>query len=1212
MFRKSSRKSQTAESKCLTQLRWDKWLQSINTISQESHFSSTLAMRFTSSYTRDTSCLQQRTRSFPNNAVGPFRSSNDVAGSHIDWRSLSTGRFTMYFPLHTSSQPLGRRILSTGLDPITRILYTWKGILRTSNHGKLKELLTSKSRLLDGFDIWYGGRVTVPKTTSGSHSENCRTPRKPFRITKPSKDLRSSIERLRKRNRRVRHFLGVGEDLGSLDFPPTTILGRQNIVIRRSVLQCYSEWYSLLVRAATKYYDLSLRDPSSFTTTNTLQQSRTSNRFSQQGGIVSVPHIYFASHNLNRFFKSRNTIGKQHCQSDATVTAPTPGYTTTGRKPFRMPSVSHDPTFEMSTMGNLDLPGRNSASQGDQEDSKTGPQYSFDGTNDSKSKDTPPGAAMKSKNLPYAFPLNPSGGRKKRMDKAIWKSIETLPIFDPDSDEINWTLLFGKNTEGIYHPDLEYADQQWSDAAAGTGLIAIRAGKVTFAEAAVFHSVFTAEGDLLKMRKHVGAPFLGPDNRPLIVSDVPMCGDEKEWKEKSSAYTIDDVEAAPNYSAWVNKVLATEPKSSAVETDELPEQSESEQESLSMTLYSKEIQKDLEKENRRLERETWRIKGKMGNLLLEHKEAISRATKLDRHNSLLKKFTGILQRQRVTELEKQASRLVEDVKRLGNAVSEQNPGDGIAILERLEVALAKGLEEIKAEKENLKRKPINIDEDSDSASEDLEDPEDDDDIPGSSEKKRRSDSPASITGSASRKAAKQIQGASPGHSRQVSLQEASDVERFLNTDMTATEFLRSPEPLQKPPPLTVRDYMRVNGNPADSLRHPVADVEVGENSDSAPILRKARAKRSSKQKRGKKQGQRNHSSIPSKGSNPKKFSQAHLQNSAGQSGFERGDDDSNPRKSKAVQFKAENINAARTLAGDMSLDEDAAHFDEDGSEMSQTARRFLSRNKAKAGADIQAAREEFDKGFTKSLRWNSAEEQYEMIFEKGGQQIETRLAKADEIPPDGTPNWPPAEGTAFTVQKEIPAPADKPQDEDDEDWTLPRYAKHFAEEMYSATFDSECVKSLQLGEDNQWYTVFEKDGEIMDCALATEFPTENWPPKGDRYDFPPTTRATDSDEDDDRDADGVNRFSVDLNPDTQKYEATWWTRGQFFSRKATRQEIRDRDRVQPASDEEREPTPDNFGPGSPRSPSPSNSEKSPRVPAGLRLNSYRQSDLDQH
>lgn len=70
-------------------------------------------------------------------------------------------------------------------------------------------------------------------------------------------------------------------------------------------------------------------------------------------------------------------------------------------------------------------------------------------------------------------------GRKKRMDKAWWKDIQQVPVFDPEPEESDWRLLFRVNAKEVFHPDLTWADSQWSDHATGVGMLAIKAGKIS-------------------------------------------------------------------------------------------------------------------------------------------------------------------------------------------------------------------------------------------------------------------------------------------------------------------------------------------------------------------------------------------------------------------------------------------------------------------------------------------------------------------------------------------------------------------------------------------------------------------------------------------------------------------------------------------------------------------------------------------------------------
>jgi hypothetical protein len=62
-------------------------------------------------------------------------------------------------------------------------------------------------------------------------------------------------------------------------------------------------------------------------------------------------------------------------------------------------------------------------------------------------------------------------GRKKRMDRNWWNDIQTMPSFDPEAQESDWRLLFGANNQNEFHPDLSWADSQWSDHATGVGIL---------------------------------------------------------------------------------------------------------------------------------------------------------------------------------------------------------------------------------------------------------------------------------------------------------------------------------------------------------------------------------------------------------------------------------------------------------------------------------------------------------------------------------------------------------------------------------------------------------------------------------------------------------------------------------------------------------------------------------------------------------------------
>ena len=71
-------------------------------------------------------------------------------------------------------------------------------------------------------------------------------------------------------------------------------------------------------------------------------------------------------------------------------------------------------------------------------------------------------------------------------------------------------------------------------AAAGTGLFGIVAGKIMVDVAKNLHRMYTAEEDLVAVRKHVGAAFLGQGGCPLVWWVNPMCGDDPEKRNKKS------------------------------------------------------------------------------------------------------------------------------------------------------------------------------------------------------------------------------------------------------------------------------------------------------------------------------------------------------------------------------------------------------------------------------------------------------------------------------------------------------------------------------------------------------------------------------------------------------------------------------------------------------------------------------------------------------
>ncbi|KAH8780665.1 hypothetical protein BGZ57DRAFT_853297 [Hyaloscypha finlandica] len=101
-------------------------------------------------------------------------------------------------------------------------------------------------------------------------------------------------------------------------------------------------------------------------------------------------------------------------------------------------------------------------------------------------------------------------GRKKRMDRNWWNDIQAVPIFDPEPQEPDWRRPFGVNTRNEFHPDLSWADSQWSDHATGVGILAIKAGKVTQKTAAnfvcSFHGGRKALGDEEEYRLTIPGP----------------------------------------------------------------------------------------------------------------------------------------------------------------------------------------------------------------------------------------------------------------------------------------------------------------------------------------------------------------------------------------------------------------------------------------------------------------------------------------------------------------------------------------------------------------------------------------------------------------------------------------------------------------------------------------------------------------------------------
>ncbi|KAH8779638.1 hypothetical protein BGZ57DRAFT_926960 [Hyaloscypha finlandica] len=171
-------------------------------------------------------------------------------------------------------------------------------------------------------------------------------------------------------------------------------------------------------------------------------------------------------------------------------------------------------------------------------------------------------------------------GRKKRMDRKWWNDIQQVPIFDPEPQESDWKLLFGMNTKNQFHPDLSWADSQWSVTQKTTGN---------------FVAVFTAEGKLLEMRKNIGQPFLGPDNLPLAIQGIVMCGNRPEWKDKVGAWSIEDYHLAQNRDEWADRILNP---GKAAETPKSPPQEI--EESLGINVLPGEISSAAEKDNRKL------------------------------------------------------------------------------------------------------------------------------------------------------------------------------------------------------------------------------------------------------------------------------------------------------------------------------------------------------------------------------------------------------------------------------------------------------------------------------------------------------------------------------------------------------------------------------------------------------------------------------------
>ncbi|PMD37658.1 hypothetical protein L207DRAFT_80059 [Hyaloscypha variabilis F] len=1110
-------------------LQWAKWRQSTTMTSPESLFSLTWVTRFTSDYTRDISCLQRRVRSFPNNAVGPFRSSNDVAGSHIDWRFPSTGRYTTCFPLLISSQPHERRIPLIDLDRIIRIQCTWKATPNSSNPGKSRGSSISKSRPLDGFATWFDGKATDLKRTSGFHWESFRTQKRPSKITRPSRHPRRFLkaeENLVLRQQRFRKFLEAEEDLGNLDYTPMKILASRSMVSGEETVRYYGESHALVDHVLRSFSDLASPKFSFFPTINIPQTVWTTPYLQTRSGIFPAARFSFLPRKGFLLHDTGISVGI------AVQTAIAQGEarpTFVGSVNTTSPYVQHKTTVTtVSPFTNMEDSAGTARESAQPQDSETGFQDS--------SNDPTQGAAMEGKGLTYSTPL-PSSGRKKRMDKNMWKSIAKLGVFDPDPSEMDWKMLFGKNTQRVFHPEIEFFDQQWSDAAAGTGLTAIMAGLVTHAEAAVFVAVFTAEGGLLKMRKHVGAPFLGPDNRPLVIDGAPMCGGEREWQNKRSAYTIDDVNTSMNYGTWITELLYKEQRPKEIQQPP-PETPEKENEEITViTASSKNYSRNLHKENTRLEKENLKIKARMANLMVEYKAVVHKKGKLERHNAILKTDTITLQNQRITTLETQTTRLVTDIKALGASVGEVNPGDGIAVLERMENSINRGLNEIRAEKNCLGKRPIPID--SDSQSDDSDDESDSDsDIDDTPSKKRRRSSPES----AGRKAARSSQHLSPTHRRPVSHQgqKPVDVEHFLDSDMNIHDYFAPQKPLQPPPPLNAKQYIEANGNPLDKLTHPTESVNI-------PQLRRSRPRKKSTPKKG--------------------WSTSALRVFQPNSAASTTDN-----KSKAGQ--PENPTGKGT--GNAEL--------------------FSPELSPPPGKDNSAQPwsfplQDFDKkkGFGIAIR-RADDDTYVVVYTKKGQEVDAQPAKPEEIPPMGTHGWPPRKGGSFVIRQEA-----KRQ-------TLTERAIRSESTDFN---DFEGTRKSLRREKSLWYVVYERDNKIVHCtrALNRDFPDGKLPTTN-RYDFPPASTNTlagplpsqdsapgtvqsghydtalpenpststaqtkdpkvktippNSDSEDDRDLPGMNRFKVEKNPDTGVFEAMWWSEGQLFSRKATKEEIRCRD-----------------------------------------------------
>ncbi|KAN0119228.1 hypothetical protein V8E51_001436 [Hyaloscypha variabilis] len=618
--------------------------------------------------------------------------------------------------------------------------------------------------------------------------------------------------------------------------------------------------------------------------------------------------------------------------------------------------------------------------------------------------------------LKFSIPAS-MGKRKKRMDKAWWDKIETLSIYDPSEDDIDFRMMFGANTENEFDPDLEYADCQWSDAAAGTGLLAIQLGYVTYAQAARFVAVYTAEGKLLRSRKHVGAPFLGPDGSPLLVNDDPMCGDEAEWENKKSAYSIDDVISAENYEEWLDKVLRRKGKQVqqvAAPVPEVVEQSKEEFE-LGINVLPREITKHYAIENKKL-------KIKMNEMLGEYHSAMEAQKDLTRQNTLLVKELEKIARQRVRELEIQITTTSESMVEVGKAFETGGKGNGVLILDRFTGCLRKAIGLIEKEQRILKQKANEPDspprkESEDSDSDSNSESEEDNDVGGDTKKsKRRATSPASASGTA-KKSAKVIPNSSPSHSRNTSqkfdTQNFSTLQEYLTKDTSLYELFEPPKPLEPPPPRNAKEFIKKNGNPLDHKQQ-MAERARSLIERNVPVPRALRNSNNDSKSRAKQPK----NSTPKKQPKPK-----------------------NSKKSGA-KIKKEAVNESRRAAGELLIEEDSELFDEDGYELplpaSSSSSRKRTTKKSLAGAKLKKSTistaskkpesrmktssnqqiDLVDARYTKSLDWDPKLEKWTVIWSQNGVDIQRYSPEFEDIPDDGTPGWPPKDGIRFVLHQE--------------------------------------------------------------------------------------------------------------------------------------------------------------------------------------------------